>query len=154
MTISKVMQTMLQPIRTPISIFSAFRPTTAASQIHSDEPQTCAIPSTELATPARSENGPSAWLIATPNPTENPAQMRVMPTSITACELAVARIRPAARNSTYEVSISMRWLKILSAKGVEKETAILTMAVKAITVEYSPRSKPMVSISKTGETFT
>lgn len=145
---------MLQPIRTPISIFSAFRPTTAASQIHSDEPQTCAIPSTELATPARSEKGPSAWLIATPKPTENPAQMSVMPTSITACELVVARIAPAAMNKTCEVSISVRWRKIFSANGVENDTAILTIAVNAITVEYSPRSKPMVSISNTGETFT
>lgn len=74
MTISKVMQTMLQPIRTPISIFSALSPMTAASQIHSDEPQTCAIPSTELATPARSEKGTKRPLIATPKPTENPAQ--------------------------------------------------------------------------------
>ncbi|MFP1528831.1 hypothetical protein ACLB1R_26650 [Escherichia coli] len=28
--------------------------------IHSDEPQTCAIPKVELATPARNENGPNA----------------------------------------------------------------------------------------------
>ena len=77
-----------------------------------------------------------------------------MPTSITACEVAVARITPAARNSVCEVSISVRWRKMLSAKGVENETAMLTIAVSAITVEYSPRSKPIVSISNTGETFT
>ena len=80
--------------------------------------------------------------------------MSVMPTSITACELAVARIAPAARNKTCEVNISVRWRKIFSANGVENDTAILTIAVNAITVEYSPRSKPMVSISNTGETFT
>lgn len=63
-------------------------------------------------------------------------------------------ITPAARNSVCEVSISVRWRKMLSAKGVENETAMLTIAVSAITVEYSPRSKPIVSISNTGETFT
>lgn len=50
---------MLQPIRIPISIFIALIPSIAASQIHSDEPQTCAIPSVELATPARSETAPA-----------------------------------------------------------------------------------------------
>ncbi|MNY38579.1 hypothetical protein D3C86_1732130 [compost metagenome] len=91
---------MLQPIRIPISIFRALRPITAASHIHRDDPHTCAIPSAELATPARNENGPNAWLIATPNPTEKPAQISVMPPSMMACELAVARITPAARNNT------------------------------------------------------
>ncbi|MNY38578.1 hypothetical protein D3C86_1732120 [compost metagenome] len=52
------------------------------------------------------------------------------------------------------MSISVRWLKTLSAKGVENDTAMLTIAVSAITVEYSPRSNPIVSISNTGETFT
>lgn len=42
---------MLQAIRIPISIFHAPIPTTAASQIHSDEPQTCAIPKVELLRP-------------------------------------------------------------------------------------------------------
>ena len=145
---------MLQPISTPISIFSALSPIMAASQIHSEEPQTWAIPNTELATPARRANGPSAWLIATPKPTENPAQMSVIPASIRAWVLAVARITPATRNSTCEVSIYVRCLKRFRAKGVENDTAILTSAVKAITMEYSPRSKPKVSISNTGETFT
>ena len=76
MVISNRIQTMLQPIRIPISIFRALKPMTAASHIHSDDPQTCAMPSTELATPARSENGPNAWLIATPKPTEKPAQTK------------------------------------------------------------------------------
>mgnify|MGYP007125328118 CR=1 FL=1 len=86
MTISKVMHSMLQPIRIPISIFSASRPRMAASQIHSDEPQTCAMPKAELATPARSEKGPSAWLMATPKPTEKPAQIKVNPNSVIARE--------------------------------------------------------------------
>ena len=45
-------------------------------------------------------------------------------------------------------------ISILRANGVENETAILTIAVNAITVEYCPRSKPMVSISSTRETVT
>ncbi len=51
---------MLQAMSIPISIFIALSPMMAASQIHSDEPHTCAMPRTELATPARSVNGPSA----------------------------------------------------------------------------------------------
>ncbi|MNR43598.1 hypothetical protein D3C85_1622360 [compost metagenome] len=71
-----------------------------------------------------------------------------------ACELAVASTMPAIRNRICEVIISVRWLKTFRANGVENDTAMLTIAVNAITVEYSPRSKPIVSIIKTGETFT
>ena len=61
---------------------------------------------------------------------------------------------PAARNSPCDVSISVRGLNTLSAKGVENDTAMLMPAVIAIVVAYSPRSKPIISMSNTGEVFT
>ena len=61
---------------------------------------------------------------------------------------------PAARNNTCEVIINVRGLKIPSANGVENETVMLTPAVNAIMVAYSPRSKPMISISNTGDVLT
>ena len=61
------------------------------------------------------------------------------------------RVIPAARNNTCEVIINVRGLKIPSANGVENETVMLTPAVNAIMVAYSPRSKPMISISNTGD---
>jgi hypothetical protein len=107
----------------------------AASQIHSDEPHTCAMPRTELATPARSVNGPSAWLIATPNPTEKPAQIMPSPIRVTAWRVARLSVTPAARNSTCEVSIKVRGLNSDRANGVEKETAMLIIAIRAIAIE-------------------
>ena len=107
----------------------------ASSQIHSDEPHTCAMPRTELATPARSVNGPRAWLIATPKPTEKPAQIMPSPTRVTTCWVARLSATPAARNSSCEVIIRVRGLNSDRANGVEKETAMLTIAISAIVME-------------------
>ena len=78
----------------------------------------------------------------------------MIPNSETAWEGETARVIPAARNNTCEVIINVRGLKIPSANGVENETVMLTPAVNAIMVAYSPRSKPMISISNTGDVLT
>ena len=61
---------------------------------------------------------------------------------------------PAVKNITCDVSINVRGLNRVSAKGVENDTVMLTSAIKAIAIEYCPRSNPISSIINTGETLT
>ncbi len=125
---------MLQAMRIPISIFHAPIPITAASQIHSDEPQTCAIPRAELATPARSEQGPKRLTHRDAKAYGESGANQSDTNRVTGMGGGEGKGHACRKNSTCEVSIKVRGLNIRSAKGVENETAMLTPAVNAITV--------------------
>lgn len=93
------------------------------------------MPRAELATPARSVKGPNAWLIATPKPTEKPAQIMPNPGMVMGWLAARLNTTPAIRNNVCEVSIRVRGLNSVRANGVENDTAMLTIAISAIAIE-------------------